>query len=327
MSERWIKLTHETMRKPEIFRVARALGVARLHAVGMLAAMWAWFDEQTTDGELHGVSSQDLDALVEQPGFAAAVESVEWLEITSTGLVMPGFEEHCSQSAKNRASDARRKRLQRKSSVDSAAGATGAPAENRRPQKRDSGHLSGSAVTSTGTRGEERRLETEPIGSARNARGIRAEPSRVFENQDSSDEPQQKLTDWLRQHPKLRELTAIAVNRLPKAEGYQGRSVFSELPTSAFTSWPLPRWCAEWYARQLVSRNPVLPRGHFGEAALTVAVVLAVQDLRDAEIKKSRIAMFAKCIGSNRCDWLSESHVDKACEVVQHILQNRKATA
>ena len=143
MSERWIKMTHELQRKPEVMQVARKLDappeLQRFAAIAGLYVMWCLFDEQTTDGHLSGYTLTDLDTTVGLAGFGEAVVSAGWLEQTAEGLTMPNFDEHTSATAKGRASDARRKRQQRKTKPDKCPDVSGhqpGPEQNRIEQKR-----------------------------------------------------------------------------------------------------------------------------------------------------------------------------------------------
>jgi len=114
MAQRWIPVDSETPRKPEIKRMARALGICDDAVFGKCVRTWQLFDEQTTDGLLIGYTADDLDFEMRCDGFAEAMADVAWLVIRPDGLECPKFQERNGESAKQRAVDAKRKRAARR---------------------------------------------------------------------------------------------------------------------------------------------------------------------------------------------------------------------
>lgn len=120
MAGDWIKMRVGLRRHPKIVRMASALKADKLRIVGALHSVWGLFDEHSTDGRLPGYSLEVLDDDLAFPGFGQALVDVQWLAITDDGLEMPRFDAHNGQSAKRRAQDADRKRLERQSSASQA---------------------------------------------------------------------------------------------------------------------------------------------------------------------------------------------------------------
>lgn len=116
----WIKMRLGLFTHPKIVRIASALNADRLRVIGALYAVWCLADEHTEDGVLRGYSLSALDESVGFAGFSNELKTVEWLEITTQGIVLPRFEEHNGQSAKRRAQEAQRKRDARKTSAPNA---------------------------------------------------------------------------------------------------------------------------------------------------------------------------------------------------------------
>lgn len=116
----WIKMRLGLVTHPKIVRIASALNADRLRVIGALYAVWCLADEHTEDGVLRGYSLSALDESVGFAGFSNELKEVEWLEVTSQGIVLPRFEEHNGQSAKRRAQEAQRKRDARKTSAPDA---------------------------------------------------------------------------------------------------------------------------------------------------------------------------------------------------------------
>ncbi len=117
MAGDWIKMRADLLTHPKVVRMASALKADRLRVVGGLFAVWCLFDAHSVDGHLEGYTDQVLDDLVGFQGFAAGMRGIGWLELTEDSLVTPRFDEHNGQSAKRRATEAQRKRDERKTSA------------------------------------------------------------------------------------------------------------------------------------------------------------------------------------------------------------------
>lgn len=104
MSGDWIKMRSDLSRDPAVFAIAEKLKLDRDTVVGKLHRFWAWADALTVDGVVDGATSQVVDAVVDAPGFASALESVKWLNGSPGGPIrIPLFERHNGASAKARA--------------------------------------------------------------------------------------------------------------------------------------------------------------------------------------------------------------------------------
>ena len=109
MVAEWIKVEKPTARKPEIFGIAKELGIPLDHAFGLCVRFWMWCDDQLTNGHADTVTLELLDDAFGMKGFASALLKVDWLSIRSGSLEVPHFDRHLSESAKNRALSSRRK--------------------------------------------------------------------------------------------------------------------------------------------------------------------------------------------------------------------------
>ncbi len=106
----WIKVDIDTANKPEVLKLARLLTIPKAHAFGLVVSFWGWCDKNTANGEIVGVSEEDVDILLSQPGFAKALQEVGWMQFDSKvpRIVIPSFEVHNSESAKKRAQKTKR---------------------------------------------------------------------------------------------------------------------------------------------------------------------------------------------------------------------------
>lgn len=120
MAGDWIKMGKDLLTHPKVVRMASALNADRLRTVGGLFAVWCLFDTHSTDGQLSGYTPKVVDELTGFPGLADAMTSVGWLESDESGVVLPDFSEHNGQSAKRRAQEADRKRMERNASASDA---------------------------------------------------------------------------------------------------------------------------------------------------------------------------------------------------------------
>jgi hypothetical protein len=108
MAGDWIKIEKTTARKPEVLRVAAALGIHPDHAFGLCIRWWCWCDDHLETANAAGVSVVLVDSLVERPGFADALILVGWLRVRDGSLEVPNMDRHLSQTAKKRAVTAAR---------------------------------------------------------------------------------------------------------------------------------------------------------------------------------------------------------------------------
>jgi hypothetical protein len=109
----WIAVTKDLEHKPEILRIARALGIARWEAVCRCLRVWGWGDDQTVDGFVAGVTADDLDAPAGLPGFGKALVNEKWLLVDDRGVTFPNWHRWNTTSAKERDQNRERKRHQR----------------------------------------------------------------------------------------------------------------------------------------------------------------------------------------------------------------------
>lgn len=146
MAGDWIKIEHALPNKPEVMEMADILDISEMEVVGHLVLFWTWVD-QNLSSECPKVSGtkRGLDRVTGRTGFSDAMVAVGWLELDGGEVKIPNYDDHLSESAKSRALEAKRKRLQRKKSGQMSQGV------------RDKSGTKG------GTRGEERREEKSKV--------------------------------------------------------------------------------------------------------------------------------------------------------------------
>jgi hypothetical protein len=115
MAGSWLKLRHDLADAPEIRRLARACSVTKDDVLGKLFRAWSWFDRHSHNGRVAEETLDLVDEIVGHSGFAQALVSVGWLAQDQAGIVIPNWDRHNSETAKQRALDASRKAAARDS--------------------------------------------------------------------------------------------------------------------------------------------------------------------------------------------------------------------
>lgn len=109
MAGDWIKMEVSTPEKSEVLAITAIMGWDDTDlTVGKLFRLWRWFDQQTTDGNAHGVTSALLDRVVGVTGFCDALIEVGWLVVVDRDIYLPKFDRHNGKTAKSRAQTAKR---------------------------------------------------------------------------------------------------------------------------------------------------------------------------------------------------------------------------
>lgn len=116
MAGDWIKFETATSEKQEVWAMAQSLSIDADAVVGKLLRVWAWFDQQTQEGNAIGnggsvtssVTKALLDRRVGVSGFCDAMIQVGWMVDNEKGLALPNFDRHNGKTAKSRALTAKR---------------------------------------------------------------------------------------------------------------------------------------------------------------------------------------------------------------------------
>jgi hypothetical protein len=138
MANDWIKMRTNLADDPAVIGIAALTKLDRWSVVGRLHAVWSWADAHSVDGFMPFVTPQIVDEKAGRKGFAAAMAApgISWLSVEAGGIRFPNFGRHNGESAKVRAEEMERKRLQRererleKEAAERDAKAAKADAEN-----------------------------------------------------------------------------------------------------------------------------------------------------------------------------------------------------
>lgn len=115
----WIKATHDLPDKAEVVAMATKLGIDQDSVVGKLLRVWIWFDRETTNGVTSGVTPTVTDRIAFCPGFGRAMEAVGWIVFhDDSSASLPNFDDHNSETAKERAVTAKRVAKHRRLQLD-----------------------------------------------------------------------------------------------------------------------------------------------------------------------------------------------------------------
>ena len=127
MAGNWIKWCKGLAKKREVLVISSRLKRDRHEIAGRLMSLWEWCDENMDDADFDGedaiLSLGDRDTVISiidhESGVAGIAEalcdkSVDWLEIKNDGLaVFKKLRRHNGKTAKERASEQRKKAIQR----------------------------------------------------------------------------------------------------------------------------------------------------------------------------------------------------------------------
>lgn len=108
MAGYWIKFETTTSDKPEVWAMAGKLQIDPDAVVGKLLKVWAWFDEQTVDGNAPSVTKALLNSKVCVTNFCEAMIEVGWMMEADGQICLPNFDRHNGKTAKNRALTSKR---------------------------------------------------------------------------------------------------------------------------------------------------------------------------------------------------------------------------
>jgi hypothetical protein len=159
----WIKVRTCLKDESEVDGIRKLTGLSVPAVVGSLQILWSWADTVTSDGFIKFADAETVDNRVDHKGFCDAMCEVGWLQVIAGGVLFPNFDTHMSESAKKRASDAKRKSIARKVSdkkrtnvrnePDKSRTFDGQKADQRREEKRRE------------EKKEKEQKETQPDGS------------------------------------------------------------------------------------------------------------------------------------------------------------------
>ncbi len=120
MREEWIKFEKDTLEKSKILIAAARLGISHGDAILAFLRLYCWADKETADGFVPQMSPAIGDGIARQKGFIAAMaeQSEPWITILPDGIRFNNWHEHNGKSAKKRAQEVKKKRLQRDGGPD-----------------------------------------------------------------------------------------------------------------------------------------------------------------------------------------------------------------
>jgi len=139
MAGDWLKMRHDLADDPSVIRLADDRGIDEDAVIGKLFRLWSWADRHTIDGQAEGIGLRWVDRLTRCEGFGAALVRAGWLVELDAGLSFPRFDRHCSDTAKSRALDNKRKAADRSVRIESGQKPDKCPDRNRTktgPEKR-----------------------------------------------------------------------------------------------------------------------------------------------------------------------------------------------
>ena len=113
MAGHWIEWEKGLVRKPEVLRIARAMGCTPQHAAACCMMVWEWAEDVTENGMISGVTAADVSFAAGVDGIGEAMVETGWLLETDDGVVLPNWDRHNGAPAKRRALNALRMKVDR----------------------------------------------------------------------------------------------------------------------------------------------------------------------------------------------------------------------
>jgi hypothetical protein len=224
---------------PKIRRIAKLTNSHKLMAYGAYVAFLQYADNQTEDGFLPLLDRDDVDDIVELPGFSAAMESkgIEWIAFRADGAHIHNYNARGGSSSKKREKCNERKRLERKAKSDPIPILPPVPEMSQQKcdidatetrQERDQ--------KATPIREEKRREETSSSEEESAAAPTPAPPS-VSKNRKSRHErPEDVLIPEALDFPEFRALWdrwLVVRPKIPKGKGFTALAAEQHLKTLA----------------------------------------------------------------------------------------------
>lgn len=104
----WIQIECNLWLHPKVIALTNRLKAPRIAVLGAVQVAWCLADQHAQKDRIETLSADDLDGLLELPGFCEAMQHVGWLQIAEDALIFPGYEERNGSTAKARSLAARR---------------------------------------------------------------------------------------------------------------------------------------------------------------------------------------------------------------------------
>lgn len=146
MSGDWIHVRRDLGDDPAVISIADACKLDQDAVVGKLVRLWSWANGHTEDGYVPGIGERWIDEFARRKGFAKAMQSAGWIELSREGIRFPNFARWNGESAKHRINKNRRQATWRdkqastetstQTPINTSTPASTGPPQNRLPEKR-----------------------------------------------------------------------------------------------------------------------------------------------------------------------------------------------
>jgi hypothetical protein len=109
----WIKVRTVLPSDGRLRIASRKCHVSTVTVFGALVTLWCLADSHAEEsGMLVGYTAADIDALVEVPGFCAALPA-DWIDLTAEYVKLPEYQEHNGTTGKSRSMATKRQKKHR----------------------------------------------------------------------------------------------------------------------------------------------------------------------------------------------------------------------
>lgn len=254
----WIKIRTNLVSDPAVAAIGIRIRAHPRQVVGCLVAVWCWADPLTADGWVPHATARLIDEVAGRKDFANALAAVGWLSIEPDGVRFPRWDRHNSQSAKARAGEVERKRLQRSepaapSRPDTMSGQTSGQNSGHFPDQRRGEEIRGDkSIIHPSSCGEPSETASPPAGvPGELSLGLPANDTNPVEDPVFLTYPTVgEIKEWPLRESKVREYETTFPGMDARAELRRARQWCVDTPARRKTAGGMLRFLFGWLERK-----------------------------------------------------------------------------
>lgn len=262
MAGDWIKFELATLDKPEVCQLADMAGIDIDSVIGKLLRVWAWFDQQTQNGNAPSVTKTLLDRIVSVTGFCGFMQSVGWMVDEDGFISLPNFNRHNGETGKKRAVTAKRVGKHRNKSNEKS---------------------NADSVTKSVPREEKRREEKIEAKQEQDQKTTRASRCKWMDELIENGALEKHARDWLEvRKGKKAKMTDTVMDGIKREANKAGVTFGEAIRISAESGWQ--GFKAEWVNKQAANGAGMYPTKQERIEAANQQVLREMNEAADAHL-------------------------------------------